>query len=355
MRRLWVPIIVAVLVAVACDSASAVASSASLRLAIAPLKRAVGTAEVAAAVESSLSAQLSEYGGVIGIGDTRDALRRLRLRDIDSTSSERLAELAEELEFDWLVVASLHDARSEPVADLALSMRFYERSGNLVWSEFLGRSGLDGETTLGFGTVDSVENLAPVVVERLLDESPIGDQVRRGSRRSKPRDVGALGAIALLPLTSYVEYEALLVADAATEAARAVLRRSGVALASPSCVRESMRLQWARNWGELPVEARRAIQEDCGAERILTGAVEQWDVRGTGLVPKPEVSLSLRLLDAVSGRILWMDSREATGWDSGGLFGRGRIYSRGVLLDDLLTDLTRSLIRFDGDFTARQQ
>jgi hypothetical protein len=347
-------LVVAALGAVAIVNGAAAASAEGPRLAIAPLKRTVGTAGVAEAIEISLSARLGEYGSVIDTEETRDVLRELRLRDIDSAPPESLARLAEEMGFDWLVIASLHDARSEPVSDLTVSMRFYGPSGEMVWNEFLGRSGLDGETVLGFGVVDSVEKLAPVVVERLLDESPVGNRARSRSRKAKSRDVGALGAIALLPLTSYVDYDALPVADAATEAARVVLRRSGVPLASPSCVRESMRLEWARNWGELPVEARRAMREECGADRILTGAVEQWDVSGTGLVPKPEVSLSLRLLDAESGKILWMESKEATGWDGSGLFGRGRIYSRGALLDDLLTDLTRRLIRSGGDVLARR-
>ena len=50
--------------------------------------------------------------------------------------------------------------------------------------------------------------------------------------------------------------DALAVAEAATEAARALLFRAGADLASASCVHESLRRQRSQAWGELGVDTR---------------------------------------------------------------------------------------------------
>ena len=153
----------------------------------------------------------------------------------------------------------------------------------------------------------------------------------------------------MVPLTSYVERDAQLVADTATEATTVVLLRLGARLASPGCVRDAMRRQKARAWGEIAAATRAELSASCGAERILTGAVEQWDLAGSGLEPEPLISLSLRLLDAETGGILWMGSQEAGGWDRESVLGIGRVFSRGALLDRLLGKLARQIARRDPD------
>ena len=130
-----------------------------------------------------------------------------------------------------------------------------------------------------------------------------------------------------------------------TEAARATLLRNGASLAPPECVSGALRSQKLRVWGELSAAARTAIRDACAADLLVTGSLERWEITGSAQEPRPIVALALRLLDGASGRILWMGSREASGWDGQGLFGLGRIHSRGALLDHLLSRLGRDLLQ----------
>jgi hypothetical protein len=156
----------------------------------------------------------------------------------------------------------------------------------------------------------------------------------------------SLGTIALVPFGGYIGAEALTVAETATEAQRAVLFRLGFSQVSPGCVQQSLRRQRAQVWGELSAEARQYLTDVCGAERLLTGSVEHWDLTGSGREPEPQVALALRLLDARTGRIQWMDAREAAGWDGVRLLGVGRVHSRGALLDRILSALTADFVRY---------
>ena len=318
-------------------------------LALLPLKQRARNAEAAAAVEIALELQLTAFGEVARGEVARSALRRLRLRDPEIASPDVLRELATELGAAWLVAATLHDVSTHPVPDLAVSMRLYDgTSGQLVWAGFQGRSGLDGRSVLGLGVLTSLDAVSAELVRRLLEEAPIGgDPNARTPRRSDPVSHSELGKLAIVPFTSYVAQDALAVAEAATEAVRAVLFRAGAELASASCVHESLRRQRAQAWGELAVDTREYLASTCGASHLLTGSVEHWDRAGSGLEPEPEIALSVRLLDAQTGQIQWMDSREAAGWDRGSFFGLRRVFSRGVLLDKLLADLIKTLGRLD--------
>ena len=324
--------------------ADAALGASSERFVLAPLKRRVRDAEAAISVETALQFQLTEYGELVSSLETRDELRRLRLRDVDSASPEIIHQLATELRADWIVVATLHDVLRREVSDLALSIRFYDgASGNLAWASFMGRNGLDGRKLLGLGVLTSMDDLASELVRRTLEASMVS--MDRSSESSPPRARSqGLGRVALVPFTGYVDRDALGVADAATEASRAVLMRQGLRLASPGCVSQALRLQRAQVWGELTAEARNYLEQKCGADSLLTGSVAQWGINGSAYEPVPQIALAIRLLNASSGRILWMSSIEKTGRSSESLFRAGRIYSRGKLLDRILTRLTDEML-----------
>ena len=312
------------------------------QIALAPLKRGVRDGEAAISLENALRFQLSEFGPVASSLETRDALRGLRLRDIDSAPPEIIAELAKALGADWVVVATVHDVRRMEISDLALSVRIYEgESGVLAWAGFKGRNGLDSRKMLGIGVVTSIDDLSRELVRRLLEESLLASDNRAGAGNRPPKTIGRL---ALVPFTGYVERDALGVADAVTEASRAVLLRQGIELVQPGCVAEALRLQRAQVWGEMTEATRDYLHQTCGADRLLTGSVGQWETNGPASEPVPAISLAVRLLEATTGKIVWMSSIEKTGRSSESLFRAGRVYSRGQLLVRLLTKLTDAMM-----------
>lgn len=316
-------------------------------IAMFPARNAAGDSAAVLVLAETLSFELGRYGDLLGPEGTRNALRRLRIRDGDQAAPPLLRLLGEELAADWFASATLHDAERRAVPRLAVSLRLYSAaSGELVWSGFRGASGSDRRKLLGLGKITDLESLIPFVVRDLLAEMP----PRLESLGAEPTfDRAAapsgLGKVAIFPLTGSTGQRATLHAETVTEALRAQLFGSGVDLASPNLVSEIMRQQQRGVREGVAAATRTALHEMAGANKILTGEMETYDLGGSEFEPRPEVAVALRLLDAASGRILWTGALERTGWDGQGLFTLGRIYSRGALAERLMEILTERLFR----------
>jgi hypothetical protein len=190
---------------------------------------------------------------------------------------------------------------------------------------------------LGIGGIGELENLLPPAVVELLDTLALG---ARGASETTGERVG------LVPFTVNEVDDGLEVAAAATETMRSILAAAGVPLAEPGCVASALRGPSGIRWGELAEETRVTLRQSCGAVRLVTGSVERWEIRG-GVTPEPVVAVAVRLLDAATGRILFVGSLEAGGWDHEGWFGLGRVHSRGTHLRNLLERIATRMLRAD--------
>jgi hypothetical protein len=124
---------------------------------------------------------------------------------------------------------------------------------------------------------------------------------------------------------------------------RAQLFRSGIDVVSPNLAFDILRQQQSGRWDGVTARTWSALRSLAGADTILTGEVESYELGGSEFAPRPRVVLAMRLLDAATGRILWTGSLERTGWDSQSLLGFGRIYSRGALTQRIVSILTKRL------------
>jgi hypothetical protein len=314
-----------------------------------PIQNRAGDQGVGAAVEQALRKELSRHAELVDPGRTRAALRRLRIRDGDAAPPELLPRLAEELGADWLVVPTLHDAERRGLPRITVSARIYAGAGGeLLWSGYQGGSGLDSEKLLGLGVVRNVELLAPRVVERMTADlwQALGrsDTPRRNDEDKQVAIARNAGRVAIVPLDSITEDRRTANAETVTEAARAVLFRHAFRLVEPGCTGEVLRRTQAGIWGGVVPESRAALRQVCGADLIVTGVVEAYGVKGGQGSPDPQVAVALRVLDPVSGRILWMGALERSGQDMAGLFRVGREYSRGALAERLTERLIRRLL-----------
>jgi hypothetical protein len=340
----------AVLLAAALAAPSAAAGGAAFAadlraIALLPVQDRPGDPGAAAAVDAALRGELGRLGRLVGPGETRDALRRLRIRNGDRVAPPLLRRLGTGLGADWLASATLHEADRAMVPGLTLSVRLYSAvSGELLWTGFRGESGLDRRTVLGLGTIAGVEELVPRAARALLREAPLAAN-GRGVSRSSGR--ARLGTLAVVPFTGTTASQATLSAEAVTEAAQARLFADGVVLVSPNRLHDVLRRLQGGQWGGVTAETRAALATTTAADTILTGAVEAYDIGGGEAEPEPQVAIALRLLDAATGRILWTGSSERSGWDHEGLFGRGRVHSRGALAARVVEALLRRLDRED--------
>lgn len=342
VRRI-VPILAWVLCA---SSGLASGSSGDGTIALFPPQNRAGDSAASTIVGQALFAELSERGRMVGPKITRDALRRLRVRNGDRAAPALLRMLGEELGATWLVSATLHDAERRLVPRLSLSVRVYaSHSGELAWAGFQGSSGLDKRGLLGLGTIPSLEQLVGVTVPELIQGMPvIGERTGAGPGEVM-ESATRLRMLAVVPFHATVARRGTLHAETVTEATRARLVATGATVVSPNLSHEILRRHQGGVWGGVTAETRESLRSLAGADTILTGAVESYEVGGSEFEPEPRVAVAMRLLDAATGRILWTGSSERDGWDSQGLFRRGRVYSRGALTAQIVQNLTKTLDR----------
>jgi TolB-like protein len=315
----------------------------SRAIALFPPQNRAGDSAAASVLEQALRAELGQFGRIVDPEASRNALRRVRVRNGDRAAPALLRRVGGELGADWLVSASLHDADRRQVPRLTVSARVYSgETGELVWAGFQGRSGLDGRGLLGLGVIPTLEQLVVVTARRLLGEMPRpGEGIEPTARPSGAR----LGTVAIVPFQASTPRRGTLHAETVTEAVRARLVADGVSLVSPNLSHEILRRRQGGRWGGVAAETREDLRSLGGADTILTGAVESYEVGGSDLEPEPRVALAMRLLDAASGRILWMGSSERDGGDRPGLFGLGRIYARGALTARIFEALAKRVDR----------
>jgi len=352
----------------------------SERAALLPLQDRVGDPVLATAVQETLRGELAGRHSLVDRLRLRDALRRLRLRDMSQVSPGILHQLAEDISVDWFFGATLHMATetelsratqtfigvaSEPVPQIILSARVFRNvtSGqgdpgdpgspggdktDFEWAGFVSASGLDRRRVLGLGVVEDPEILARETARRLMAaflepsslDAPSPD---RGGFLREALSVEELGSVAVLPFEGVSDRDANVAADTVTQLALSVLHENGVRLVVPGQVNQILRRRGILLRGEVDSLTRLALRED-GVDFILTGTVEKWEVRRRGTEPEPRVSFGARLLDAATGQILWMNGQDREGWDGLNLFGTRRTHSKGRLAQQMMRSLVAGFL-----------
>ncbi len=339
-----------------------------------PLNDRVGRPAVAAAVESALAEALAGRHELVDPVRLRAAQRRLRLRDTSQAAPAALGRLGELTGAGWLFSATLHQASENRqsraaraysgtqqavgapldnwgIPQIVLSGRVVRLGGGepaLGWAGFEAASGLDQRRVLGLGVVVDAELLAADVARRLVaafeqDPPPAKKGVRPARGGYLRRPIGAVGRVAVVPFHSVTARDATAAGEAVTELVLAVLHDGGAEVVLPGAVNEILRRRGTLLRGEVDAGVRAELSAR-GADLIMTGAVEAWEVRGRGAEPEPRVGLSARLLDADSGAILWWNGQDRRGWDRARAFGLGRVYAAGALAEEVMESLVASFL-----------
>ena len=323
--------------------AGAAQAPADRRLALMPIRDRVGDTRLVRTTFELLQQELTRRGTLIDAAATRDAARRVRLRNADTASPDALRRLGAELRAEWIVSATVHEAVRAGVPRLTMSARVLDpETGELYWAGFEAASGLDRRGLLDLGVVSEIDTLLGRVTPRLLEDLPAVGQPVTKSATAKKIDASRVGTVALVPLAGLAKYGATVSAEAVTEAVRATAFRYGLRLASPNGVSRALRSGRAV-WGEVDEPIRVALRKSLGADMILTGVVEDYQA-GSGSDPKPRVSVAIRLVDARTGRLVWAKGIERGGADRPRLFKTGRIYSGGVLSRRVVESLLRQIL-----------
>jgi hypothetical protein len=301
-----------------------------------PVQNRSEEVEVAAVVEGSMVGELAGRARVLDAKRLRAFLRHLRIRNLADASPQQMERLAAELGVDWFFSPILHEAISGMTPRVTLSASLYAGGElELAWSDFSARSGLEKLPWLGRGRVDDVTELARNVTQEMAQSllaAPADDPASSSTITALP------GRVVVLPFNAVTDRNAAEAAETATQAALAGYHRRRTPLVFPGLVEEVQR-EVGRIWrGELDDTLREALRQRTGATWIFTGTVEIFEP-GTGDQPEPRVALSARLIDVDSDDIAWIGGRDRSGWDRQRLFGAGRIYSSGNLLQEIMESL----------------
>jgi hypothetical protein len=306
-----------------------------------PVQNPSGEAEVAATVEGSMVEELAGRARVLDAERLRTFLRHLRIRNLADASPRQMERLATELGVDWFFSPVLHEAIDGMTPRVTLSASLYTAGElELTWSGFLARSGLEKLPWLGRGRVEDLTALTTSVTRELARSLLIPATTDPGP---SSRTTGLPGRLVVLPFNAVTDRAAANAADTVTQAAFAGYHRRRTRLVFPGLVEEVQR-EVGRIWrGELDDTLRQALRQRAGATWVFTGTVEIFEP-GTGDQPEPRVALSARLIDVDSDDIAWIGGRDRSGWDRQRLFGAGRIYSSGDLLQEIMESLIEEAI-----------
>ncbi|RJP72406.1 MAG: hypothetical protein C4532_06000 [Candidatus Abyssobacteria bacterium SURF_17] len=95
--------------------------------------------------------------------------------------------------------------------------------------------------------------------------------------------------------------------------------------------------------GQLDLDTIREASRQLAADGIVFGSINEYTVIATDLGPLPAVSMTLRLVDANTGEIVWAATHSLQGDFKETVFGIGRVNSVGSLSEIVVQDLVLAL------------
>ena len=323
-----------------------------------PLQNRVGDDEAVAMVEKILRDELTQVANVVQPEGLRDALRRLRMRDVNGASPKRLDILADEVGVEWFFSATLFRVDPGPLPVITLSAQVHRRGDpDLVWAGFVSASGLDTRRSLGRGRIFDLPTLARREIRSLVTRMTLPPSSGTKEKPSTPSKSGflrgplsseRLGRVAVIPFESVTDLRPEVSAELVTDLGIAVLHRSGLRVAAPGAVDHAQRHRGILLRGRVDEPTRVALRDLFEVDTILTGTVKDLGLVRGGEEPNPEVSFSTRIIDSRSGQILWIDGAYRTGWDDQKTLGRGRTYTAGAVAGEIFESMVAGFINGTG-------
>jgi TolB-like protein len=203
----------------------------------------------------------------------------------------------------------------------------------ILWADHAAATGEDFTTILGLGTIKTIEKVASKVIEKLLDsfsssppekekESTIKIGVMPFQNKTKTRDVGMIVTnMFIVELFKSKKFEPLEYG----EVRRLIVDRR------------------VKDKGEIDYMNIEAISGDVGVDAVIVGTVELYQ-ESQGNAP-PEVTISIRLIDARNKKIRWSDTMHCTGGDDVLILDWGRVRSAENVVSKTVWKLVQKMDR----------
>jgi TolB-like protein len=268
-------------------------------------------------VMPSIRKILEEKGFFVIDDASRDAfLLRERIRTTGCIGREAAGKMKQELNIKGIMMGSVNSFTNDVNPTIGLSARLVRTSDcSMIWANNSSFTGEDFTTILGLGTIREIEKLRDKALDKLFNSLNIYPPDQKVKSTHK---------IAVMPLEN--ESKKGDAGMIATYLFLSALFKDGrFEPVEFGEVRRFMVESRLRGKGELDYANKDTLAGKTGVDGILVGTVELYN-EGNGNTP-PEASISARLIDAHSNRILWCNRYEVRGDDDIVILDWGRIRS----------------------------
>jgi TolB-like protein len=230
-------------------------------------------------------------------------LLKERVRSTGYISKDLAQKMGKELNVKAILTGSVTSFYLLKNPQTGLLARLVDSSnGEILWASQASATGEDFTKMLGLGTITFMDELIPIVVDRLLASFSVTSQRKEKEQthriavmpfqnKSKHKDAGMVVTyMFLVELFKTSGYEPIEYGE---------IRRLTV----------DFRI---RHKGELDYKNIRGMSEALGVDGIVVGTVEFFS-DGLDTSSPPEVDISARLIHAHKDRILWSDTIQLNG------------------------------------------
>lgn len=95
--------------------------------------------------------------------------------------------------------------------------------------------------------------------------------------------------------------------------------------------------------GEIDLESLKMISEHLGLDAVIVGTVEEYDDGRTRVPPVPVVSITARMIEPKTGKIIWSAKNRRSGGDYLIAFDFGRVSSVTDLTEKVIDEMIRGI------------
>ncbi|MEW5807352.1 MAG: hypothetical protein AB1756_08415 [Acidobacteriota bacterium] len=302
---------------------------------------------------------------IIDDSSVEEFLRNRRIRYTDSLTVADAMDLLENLGAKYIMTGTIFSYSNKAIPRIGLSVRLIDSlSCSVKWCAAFSMTGEDEPGFLNLSKAKTQDELVRRAVKDLFSSLTVRKEdhflifERRGAGgrnrilapnphffRKRGSGARKYNCLAILPFSNLSNER---------NAARIVYEYffvnlhaySRVKIVDPAEVRRILIKGKVRNAYQLDRDALDLIRSELGVQGIIMGTVYAFEEGINGSSgSEPEVELSARLIDAVTGEVIWTARHRREGSDSISAYEMGRVRDIGTLTSDTVTSMILTLIK----------
>jgi len=279
---------------------------------------------------------LTSCGLVVrGPEELRPIQRRYRIRSAGQVSRRDAGRLRDRLNLQYLVIGSIDIFKGDSLGEVALSLRVLDlETMKIIRAASVAATSRDYGGLFGIGELNSIDELADRVVEKLFHR--LDEAIKREKDKATFR-------IALVPIDNLSESRHAGAIMSNVMLSRLV--RMGHDVVEPGIAYGLFVHHHVMPAGSISLATMDALRDEYGIDNLITGSVEIFKPGVlTAAAAQPKISLTGRILDAESGRIMGAAVTSTDG-DGDALLDIGKEDSLGRLAGKAAEKLLKKLFK----------